>query len=184
MPRRATALRAVDIADQAAEHFSDPANEGKIFIPNTQHSVARMNTVGFQYDSLEDAFPAVDPRERPAGNLVLFQLRRPKEKTEGGIIIIADARQTELDNNQVGKVIAIGPLAFHNRNTNEEWPEGAWAKVGDYVRIPKYQGDRFIRYYVRKDGETETRDEVHFVYMKDLAIISLLDDPMAVRSYL
>ena len=84
----------------------------------------------------------------------------------------------------MAKVIAIGPLAFHNRNTNEEWPEGAWARVGDYVRIPKYQGDRFIRHYVRRDDDTETRDEVHFVYMKDLAIISLLDDPMAVRSYL
>ena len=184
MARRPTALRAVDIADQAAEHFNDPTKVGKIFLPNAEHSVARMNTVSFQYDSLEDAFPSVDPRERPAGNLVLFQLRRPKGKTEGGIIIVADAQQTELDNNQVAKVIAIGPLAFHNRNTNEEWPEGAWARVGDYVRIPKYQGDRFIRHYVRRDDGTETRDEVHFVYMKDLAIISLLDDPMAVRSYL
>jgi len=192
MPRNpGAALRAVDIADQAAEHFNNPETAGKLFIP-AREGLARANTVTFLYDSLEEAFPKVDPGERPAGNQVLFQLRAPKARSAGGIIIDTETRRTELDNNQVAKVIAIGPIAFHNRGTGEPWPEGAWANVGDYARIPKYQGDRFIRHYMRpdfevKDGKriaTETRDEVHFVFMKDLAIISIISDPLSVRAYL
>lgn len=188
----AATLRAIDIADQAAEHFNDPARVGKLFVPNAPEGLARANTVTFLYDSLEEAFPEVDPGERPAGNQVLFQLRAPKARTGGGIIIDTESRRTELDNNQVAKVIAVGPLAFHNRSTGDEWPEGAWAAPGAFVRIPKYQGDRFIRHYTRpdfdvRDGKriaTETRDEVHFVFMKDLAIISIISDPLSVRAYL
>jgi hypothetical protein len=44
---------------------------------------------------------------------------------------------------QVGKVIAFGPVCFCNRETLVPWPEGAWAEVGDYVRVPKYGGDRW-----------------------------------------
>jgi co-chaperonin GroES (HSP10) len=189
------ALRADELSNQMAAHFSDPANEGKLFIPSAaMNGIARDSNVGFQYGSIEEAFPVVDPGEAPVGNMVLMQIRTPKSKTNGGIILSTDARQTEIDNTQVAKVIAIGPLAFHNRSTGEPWPEGAWAKVGDFVRVPKYQGDRFIKFYTRPDFEidprtgerraTEVRDEVIFAHMKDLAIISLINDPLTVRAYL
>ena len=38
----------------------------------------------------------------------------------------------------IGRVVEIGPLAFKNRETMESWPEGSWASVGDYVRVPKW----------------------------------------------
>ena len=43
---------------------------------------------------------------------------------------------------QVGKIISMGPLAFKNRKNAEDWPEGMWAKVGDFVRFPRWGGDR------------------------------------------
>lgn len=193
-PRTYVAALARDMSEQAADHFNNPETSGKLWVPNARDAVSRGNPLGFHYASMEEAFPNVEPGESPAGNMILFQLRQPKAVSAGGIIIDTELRKTELDNNQVAKVIAIGPLAFHNRNSGEPWPEGSWAQVGSFVRIPKYAGDRFIRPYTRtefrvdeKTGErieSEARDEVHFVYMKDLAIIALIDDPLVVRAFL
>lgn len=97
------------------------------------------------YDSLDDAFPKADPALEPFGSDLIIQLRTPKLQTEGGIILAEETRAIDADNTQVGKVIALGPLAFHNRETLQPWPEGAWAKPGDFVRVPKYGGDRWLR---------------------------------------
>ena len=47
-------------------------------------------------------------------------------------------------NQRLARVIKLGPVAFKDRNTLEDWPEGAWAKPGDYVRVRQYVGDRVI----------------------------------------
>lgn len=93
--------------------------------------------------TLEEAFPDVDSLHRPFGSKVIVQIRTAKETTKGGIIIPDEARTTIAANTQVGKVVAIGPMAFKNPRTGEPWAEGPWFKVGDYVRCPKYGGDRF-----------------------------------------
>ena len=49
------------------------------------------------------------------------------------------------------KVIGIGDCCFKNRNTGELWPEGAWYKAGDFVRVPKYGGDRWMVKYEHTD---------------------------------
>ena len=92
--------------------------------------------------TLEEAFPEVDPGLRPFGTLVLVQVRSTKNKV-GSILLTDDTKETEKWNVQVAKVIAIGPLAFRSRSTGEFWPEGQWAKVGDFVRIPKYLPDKW-----------------------------------------
>lgn len=97
------------------------------------------------YDSLDDAFPKADPALEPFGSDIIIQLRTPKLQTEGGIILADETRAVDADNTQVGKVIAVGPLAFCNRETLQPWPEGAWVKIGEYVRVPKYGGDRWLR---------------------------------------
>lgn len=102
-----------------------------------------VNKISFAYDSLEEAFPPCDPQFRPTGNRVLVQLRSPKEKSRGGIILVGDAKDTEQYNTQVGKVLEVGSLAFRNRDTMQPWPEGDWFEVGDFVRVPKYGGDRW-----------------------------------------
>lgn len=187
-------LRAIDFSEQAADHFNNPDSAGKLFVPNGLEALSIGNTVGFDYASVDEAFPVVDPGETPCGNLVLFQIRQPKLRTAGGIIIDTETRKTEFYNTQVAKVIAIAPLAFHNRNTGDEWPEGAWAEVGSFCRIPKYQGERFTVNYTRDDFEidpdtdrrtnTRTRDEVHFCLLKDLSILSITKNPLTVRAFL
>lgn len=137
-----------------------------------------MNKVEFAYDGESDAFPDIDPGVQPFGSRVLLQIRRAKSKTKGGIILADETRDTEMWNTQVAKVRMIGPLAFHNRNTMEPWPEGAWVGVGDYVRAPKYGGDRWS---VRDtDG-----DEVLFVIFNDLDLLGkITGNPLAMKAFL
>ena len=192
--RRLSEARAIDISEQAAEHFNDPATASKLFVPDrARDGTSYDNKLEPLYDSLEDAFPEVDPLEHPVGNLVLFQVRQVPGRTRGGILLTTESRRAEYDNTQIAKVIRVGPLAFHNRNTNEEWPEGAWVKPGDFVRIPKYQGSRFTRPYLRADVQTDERtgekrkvfetDHVHFALLKDLAVESTTNDPMTIQAF-
>lgn len=137
-----------------------------------------MNKVVFAYDGEEDAFPPIDPGVKPMGSRILVQVRSAKRKTKSGIILTGETRDTEQWNTQVAKVRAVGPLAYHNRNSMEPWPEGAWCKVGDYVRCPKYGGDRW-------SVLDENGDEVIFVLFNDLDIIGLVTgDPLAMKAFL
>ena len=123
-------------------------------------------------DAMKTAFPEVDPGMRPLGSRVLVQIKTAEAKSKGGIILSSDDRSTEKWNTQIGKVVAVGPLAFHNRNTAELWPEGAWAKVGDFVRVAKYGGDRF------------EVDDALFVVFNDLDLIAIVTaDPLAIKAF-
>ena len=129
-------------------------------------------------NAMAEAFPAADAGVQPFGSRVLVQIRTPKTKTASGIIIDSGSRDTERWNTQVGKVISHGPVAYRNRNTLEPWPEGSWAKPGDYVRVPKYGGDRWE--VPLKSGETAL-----FVIFNDLDIIGRVEgDPLAIRAFI
>lgn len=93
--------------------------------------------------AMAEAFPAAECGVTPAGHRVVVQIRTPKTKTAGGVILPEDTQETEKWNTQVGKVISVGPAAFRDRKTLDLWPEGAWCKPGDFVRVPKYGGDRW-----------------------------------------
>lgn len=136
-----------------------------------------MNKVGFAYDGEADAFPAVDPGVQPFGSRVLVQIRRAKRKTKGGIILSDETRDTEQWNTQVAKVVVVGPLAFKNRTSMEPWPEGNWVGEGDYVRAPKYGGDRWSVAY--------EDDEVVFALFNDMDLIGkITGDPLAMKAFL
>lgn len=94
---------------------------------------------------LDTAFPEIDPGVTPLGARILVQLRTVREKTAGGLIIVEDTRQFNKANTQLAKIIRLGPLSYRNRETGELWKEGVWARPGDFVRIPRYGGDRFER---------------------------------------
>lgn len=128
--------------------------------------------------TIDEAFPPVDAGVTPFGSRVLCQIRTTRKTTKGGIILTDDARETDKWNTQVGKVIAVGPLAFHNRATMEQWPEGSWCGPGDYVRIPKYGGDRWE--VVMEDGEI-----CLFVIFNDLDIIGqIVGDPLQMKAFI
>lgn len=128
--------------------------------------------------TLADAFPDVDPGNVPLGGRVLVQLRRIAKKTRSGIVLVEETKDTVRWNNQVAKVIALGPLAFRNRQTREPWPEGEWVQPGDFIRVPRWNGDR-IEVPV-KDSD----DPVTFVVFNDHEIITkIVGDPLAVKVY-
>jgi co-chaperonin GroES (HSP10) len=136
-----------------------------------------MNKVQFEYSGIDEAFPPIDAGVKPFGSRVLCQIRLAKRKTKGGIILTGDTKDTETWNTQVAKVVAIGDLAFKNRNTQEPWPEGSWAKPGDFVRVPKYGGDKWT---VKIDDD----QEVIFVILNDLDLIgAVTGDPLAMKAF-
>jgi co-chaperonin GroES (HSP10) len=130
--------------------------------------------------SMEWAFPEVDVGVEPLGSRVLVQLRRVKKTTESGIILANDSREHEKHNTQIAKIIMLGPLAFKKRDTMEPWPEGVWAEVGDFVRVPKYGGDRFE---VKIPDEPE--EPALFMLLNDHELIAkITGDPMQFWEYI
>jgi co-chaperonin GroES (HSP10) len=131
--------------------------------------------------ALNFAFPNVDPGTLPTGSRILVQIRTPKTKSDGGIILTEETRETEKWNTQVAKVVALGPGAFKNRNTMEPWPEGAWCAPGNYVRVPKYGGDRWE---VPVPGRTREEPAL-FVIFRDLDVVGVVTgDPLAIKAFI
>ena len=133
--------------------------------------------------TLEEAFPVIDPLMAPYGARVLVQLRAVKDKvTASGIVLPEETKETEKWNTMIGKVLAVGPLAFRKRESMDPWPEGAWAQVGDYVRVPKWGGDRWD---VQVPGEDENEEKALFMIINDHEVIAKITcDPLQVRAFI
>jgi len=130
---------------------------------------------------LKWAFPDVSPGQKPFGGRVVVQLRRIKKTTASKIILVSETKETEKWQNMIGRVVEIGPLAFKNRETMESWPEGSWAQVGDYVRVPKWGGDRWER---AVPNEEDNEDPVLFMTINDHELIAkVTDDPLSFKAY-
>jgi co-chaperonin GroES (HSP10) len=127
---------------------------------------------------LEEAFPVAEPGVKPFGSRVLVQIRNPQNKTAGGIILHNETQETEKWNTQAAKVIALGPLAFKNRNTMAAWPEGDWCEPGQFVRVPKYGGDRW-------EVRLGDKGSALYVIFNDLDIIGLVTgDPLQMKAFI
>ena len=131
---------------------------------------------------LQEAFPVVDPGAVPLGARILVQMRLPKKKmTASGIILAAETVDTEKAQNPIGKVVAIGPLAFKKRDTMESWPEGSWCQIGDYVRVPKWGGDRWEIDFTDEKG---ANGKSLFTFFNDHEIIGkVTGDPRAIKAF-
>ena len=127
------------------------------------------------------AFPDVQAGQSPFGGRVIVQLRRIK-KSVGKIILVEETKENEKWNNMIGKVVAVGPLAFKNRDTMASWPEGSWAQPGDYVRVPRWGGDRWERFV--PDEENGDLNPVLFMTINDHELIArVTDDPLSFKAY-
>lgn len=127
------------------------------------------------------AFPDVRPGQAPYGGRVIVQLRRVK-KNAGKIILVEETKENEKWNNMIGKVVAIGPLAFKNKDTMASWPEGSWAEVGDYVRVPRWGGDRWERPVAGE--ENGDLNPVLFMTINDHELIAkVTDNPLSFKAY-
>ena len=144
-----------------------------------------MSETGKAFDDAEMAwaFPSVDPGAKPLGGRILVQLRRAKRKaTKAGIILVSETKETEKWQNMVAKVIEIGPLAFRKRDTMEPWPEGSWCEVGDFIRVPKWGGDRWE---VKVPGEDDLEDPALFSILNDHEVIAKVTcNPLDMKAFL
>ena len=130
------------------------------------------------FKTIDEAFPKIDPAHLPLGSRVMVQIRKAVTKTKVGILLTDYSTKTEHDNTQVAKLIAVGPLAFKNRDTGQEWPEGEWAKVGEFVRCPKYGGDRW-------EVKDATGDPVVCAIFLDTDLIAKVTaDPRLIRAFI
>lgn len=129
--------------------------------------------------ALDEAFPPVRVDFQPFGGRILVQIRRAAARTKSGFYLPSEAKDAERWNASVGKVIAIGPLAFKKRDTMESWPEGVWAAVGDYVRAPRYGGDRW-----EVEALDGSEDKVLLAVFNDHELIGRIEgDPLEMRGY-
>jgi co-chaperonin GroES (HSP10) len=129
-------------------------------------------------EDLQQAFPEVDPGVKPLGSRILIQIRSPETRSKGGIILTDSDKDTQYWNTTVAKVVAVGPLAFKNRNTQESWPEGDWCKPGDFVRAPRYGGDRWK--HTDASGKTG-----YFCLINDLDVLAAITtDPLQIKAFI
>ena len=127
------------------------------------------------------AFPSVNPGATPLGGRILVQLRRTKKKTKSGLILVAETKEAEKWQNMIAKVIAIGPLAYRHRDSMNPWPEGSWCVAGDFIRVPKWGGDRWE---VKVPGEKEDEEPVLFAIFNDHEVIAkVTTDPLSMRAF-
>lgn len=146
---------------------------------NTNTTQGEVIKADFNTYSLQEAFPEVDPGIEPLGNRILVQIRTPRTKTKGGILLTHETKEGELWNEMTARVIKLGPLAFCNRETGLPWVEGAWCKPGEYVRVPKYGGDRIMI------GDLNGADNALFVVFNDHEIISkVYCDPLSLKTHI
>jgi co-chaperonin GroES (HSP10) len=136
-------------------------------------------------NALAEAFPAVDAGVRPFGSRVLVQLRTPRKISKGGIHLSESTLDTEKWNTQVAKIVALGPVAFKNRTTLEHWPEGEWCSIGQFVRVPKYGGDRWEIPVPGTKGLIGQDVSAMFVLFNDLDLLGgVYVDPLSVKAFI
>ncbi len=108
---------------------------------------------------------------RPQGWKILIKKHKPKEKTEGGILLPDMSKDAEGYLSVTGQVVALGPLCYTDRKTGEPWSSGPWCKVKDWVIIPK-----FTQFKMDIDD-----DEYRIV--NDDEIIATIKDPTRIKVY-
>lgn len=111
------------------------------------HIPSLKDLLGKAYDErLAYAFPDVAPPYVPCGKNVLVQLRTPgafKTLPNGAKFYFTDETQDFMKYNiQTAVVRSLGPVAFKHRLEMTPFPEGDWAVPGEFVRVPKFGGDR------------------------------------------
>lgn len=129
--------------------------------------------------TLDQAFPEVNPGVRPCGARVIVQMKSLRKFSAGGIELPPETQDERKWNGQTGKVVAIGPIAFCNRETGKPWNEGVWAELGDFVRVPRWGGDRWE---VQIPG---VQEKALFVTFNDHEVIGVITgDPLEIENYI
>ena len=73
---------------------------------------------------------------KPTGWRILVLPFKQKEKTKGGIILADDTVERSQVASTCGLVLDMGPHCYDK----ERFPEGPWAKKGDWIIFARYAG--------------------------------------------
>ena len=113
---------------------------------------------------ISDEIEVDDPDILPdlPGFHVLVRPVSVKSQTKGGIFIPDSTRDDMAYLTTVGRVIALGELAYKDI---EKFPNGNWCQVGDYICYGKHAGTKLFYQGVR------------LILLFDDQIIMRVDDP-------
>ena len=75
---------------------------------------------------------------KPTGWRILVLPFKQKEKTKGGIILADDTVERSQVASTSGLILDMGPHCYDK----ERFPEGPWAKKGDWIIFARYAGSR------------------------------------------
>jgi|TARA_R100001086_G_scaffold209276_1_gene125024 chaperonin GroES len=80
----------------------------------------------------------------PMGWKILVKPNEPKKHTQGGIVIPTKAIEAEEYLTAHGTILAMGDLAYRERDTGAGWKSRNFPKVGDDITYGKYSGQKLI----------------------------------------
>jgi len=102
----------------------------------------------------------------PCGWTVLIALPEKEDKTEGGVYVPEELRDREHTASITGMVLKMGPDAYQDK---EKFPTGPYCKVGDWIMMKSYSGDRLVIH-----GQ-------EFRLINDNHVRAVVDDPRGVK---
>jgi co-chaperonin GroES (HSP10) len=88
-------------------------------------------------------FPIGIPPYRPCGHWVLVQERSQVKRLASGLWIPDSQQEIDAHEEFLGRVIAIGHLAGHDKyDTSAMVPGWPWFRIGNFVQMQRYSTDR------------------------------------------
>jgi co-chaperonin GroES (HSP10) len=122
-------------------------------------------------DSVTKASIGSNQLPRPMNWKVLIQPNDIKAETKGGILLPDKVKENEQILTAHGTVMAIGELAYRERETGERWKQEIVPQVGDKVTYGKYAGQKIVV------------NNVRFLLLNDDEITAILPDGVEVTAY-
>lgn len=127
------------------------------------HGVLNLGKIGEARLDLIPQLAECKPGMRPTEYNVIIAPARAAEKS-GSILKPDEYRETEEMAMQVGRIVAMSPLAF---NYDNAWPDGAKPAIGDVVWYARYAGALIEAAF---DGQM-------YRMVKDKDIAAIIDPP-------
>ena len=109
---------------------------------------------------------------KPLNWKVLVQPHQVKMKTKGGLYLASQSKDNEEYMTAHGRVLALGDLAYKDRDTGQSWRMTTVPKEGDRVTYGKYAGQKV------------TINGVRLLLLNDDEITSILPESVEVTSYI
>lgn len=113
---------------------------------------------------------------RPMFWRLLVEIPAAKKKTAGGILLTEETRDAEKAYLCVGKLVAVGELAFKRVvDGSLHFGRQQLPGLGDWLLFARHSGQQI------KPADEDA--ETHFVMLNDTDILGVVGDPATIRAY-